>query len=111
MLTQSQRNDRREILCALAARDVGDPFVRAVVAEMQQIDRRACEQIAFLGTVPEVITMPPIGDEIADIALSLWAGDSPCVVSPEVQLEIATSCCGRVVISAPWTVPSAPLPS
>lgn len=88
MLTSEQRNDLPAIISALQNDDTASPLVRAVIAELQQMDRRAREQIAFVGDIPDCIYMPPLNDETERVALAIWAGKFDHAISWQVQSEI-----------------------
>ncbi len=83
-----QRNDRSAIIGALQGGDIDDPLVRAVIADIQHMDRRAREQIAFIGDVPDFIYIPPIDDEAERVALAIWSGQFHHAISWQVRSEI-----------------------
>jgi hypothetical protein len=88
MLTTQQRNDRFAIIAALQGADTEDPLVRAVICDIQQMNRRAREQIAFVGDVPEFIYMPPVSSEAERVALAIWSGQFHHAISWQVQNAI-----------------------
>jgi hypothetical protein len=88
LLTSEQRNDRFAIISALQSANPDNPLVRAVIGELQQMDRRAREQIAFIGDIPDCIYMPPLSDETERVALAIWAGKFHHAISCQVQSEI-----------------------
>jgi hypothetical protein len=88
MLTQEQRNDRIAIIAALQGSDAANPLVRAVIADLQHMARRAQEQIAFVGDIPDYIYIPPLSDEAERVALAIWSGKFDYAVSWQIQTEI-----------------------
>jgi len=88
MLTQDQRNDRIAIITALQGGDAENPLVRAVIADLQHMARRAQEQIAFIGDIPDYIYIPPLSDETEKVALAIWSGKFNYAVSWQIQSEI-----------------------
>ncbi len=88
MLMPEQRNDRIAIVAALQGTDAKAPLVRAVIADIQHMDRRAREQIAFVGEIPDFINIPPVDDEAETVALEIWAGQFHHAISWQVRNEI-----------------------
>jgi hypothetical protein len=91
MLTPEQRNNRSAIIDALQGMNPADPLVRAVICDLQQMARRAREQIAFIGDIPDFIYIPPLNDETERVALAIWAGKFDHAISLQVQSEIQSA--------------------
>jgi len=91
MLTPQERNNRGAIIDALQGMNPHDPLVRAVICDLQQMARRAREQIAFIGDIPDFIYIPPLNDETERVALAIWAGKFTHEISLQVQSEIQSA--------------------
>jgi hypothetical protein len=94
-----QRNDRIAIIDALQSADIDNPLVRAVIGDIQHMDRRAREQIAFVGEIPDFIYIPPVGDEAERVALAIWTGQFTHAISWQVQNEIQHALESRVALA------------
>lgn len=66
------RNDCDAIICAVGAGDESDPYLQAILREIERFNRRLEAQTVFLGHFPPVFVTPPFVDAIERVAFDLW---------------------------------------
>ncbi|MGE0155300.1 MAG: hypothetical protein AB7R90_21985 [Reyranellaceae bacterium] len=70
--TRIDRNDCEAILAAVHSGNEADPYMKAILREIERLNRRLEAQTAFLGRVPETFVTPPFADALESVAFDLW---------------------------------------
>lgn len=66
------RNDCTAILAAVHGGNEADPYMQAILREIDRLNRRLEAQTVFLGHVPEIFVTPPFSDALESVAFDLW---------------------------------------
>ncbi len=66
------RNDCQAILSAVYRGSKSDPYMQAIMYEIDSLNRRLEAQTVFLGHLPPVFVTPPFEDAIQSVAFELW---------------------------------------
>lgn len=66
------RNDCKAIFTAVHRGSHSDPYMQAIMAEIDCLNRRLEAQTVFLGHLPPVFVTPPFEDAVQSVAFELW---------------------------------------
>jgi len=66
------RNNCEAILSAVYRGSEADPYMQAILHEIDRLNRRLEAQTVFLGRVPPVFVTPPFEDAVESVAFELW---------------------------------------
>ncbi|MGE0153978.1 MAG: hypothetical protein AB7R90_15285 [Reyranellaceae bacterium] len=66
------RNNCEAILSAVYRGAENDPYMQAILQEIDRLNRRLEAQTVFLGHVPPVFVTPPFEDAVESVAFELW---------------------------------------
>ncbi len=69
------RNNCQAILSAVHRGSEADPYMQAILREIDRLNRRLEAQAVFLGCVPPVFVTPPFEDAVESIAFELWTAN------------------------------------
>jgi hypothetical protein len=66
------RNNCEAILSAVYRGSDQDPYMQAILCEIDRLNRRLEAQTVFLGRVPPIFVTPPFEDAVESVAFELW---------------------------------------
>jgi hypothetical protein len=66
------RNNCEAILSAVYQGVETNPYMQAILHEIDRLNRRLEAQTVFLGHVPPVFVTPPFEDAVESVAFELW---------------------------------------
>lgn len=66
------RNNCEAILSAVYRGSDRDPYMQAILHEIDRLNRRLEAQTVFLGRVPPIFVTPPFEDAVESVAFELW---------------------------------------
>lgn len=91
------RNNCEAILSAVYQGQDTDPYMRAILREIDRLNQRLEAQTVFLGHVPPVFVTPPFEDAVQSVAFELWTASLQETLRKDENASLVID-----ITSPPW---------